>query len=37
MPFKDNADLPDTTLGWNGERSRKLGAAMLVPILAFLS
>jgi murein tripeptide amidase MpaA len=33
MPFKDNADLPDPELGWNGERSRKLGAAMLEPLL----
>jgi murein tripeptide amidase MpaA len=36
MPFKDNAHLPDPELGWNGERSRKLGAAMLEPILASL-
>ena len=34
MPFKDNANLPDPTLGWNGERSRKLGAAILEPLLA---
>jgi murein tripeptide amidase MpaA len=34
MPFKDNADLPDEQVGWNGERSRKLGAAMLEAILA---
>ena len=34
MPFKDNADLPDPEVGWNGERSRKLGAAMLEPLLA---
>ena len=36
MPFKDNADLPDPDVGWNGERSRKLGAAMLEPVLATL-
>jgi murein tripeptide amidase MpaA len=36
MPFKDNADLPDAECGWNGERSRKLGAAMLEPLLASL-
>jgi murein tripeptide amidase MpaA len=36
MPFKDNADLPDTDAGWSGERSRKLGAAMLGPILESL-
>ncbi len=34
MPFKDNADLPDMEVGWNGERSRKLGAAMPGPLLA---
>jgi murein tripeptide amidase MpaA len=34
MPFKDNANLPDFGVGWNGERSRKLGAAMLQPLLA---
>ncbi len=36
MPFKDNADLPDPRVGWNGERSKRLGAAMLLPILAHL-
>jgi murein tripeptide amidase MpaA len=36
MPFKDNADLPDAEFGWNGERSRKLGAAMLEPLLLSL-
>jgi murein tripeptide amidase MpaA len=36
MPFKDNADLPDPEFGWSGERSRKLGAAMLEPLLASL-
>ncbi|MEO8118011.1 MAG: M14-type cytosolic carboxypeptidase [Rhodoferax sp.] len=34
MPFKDNADLPDQRVGWNGERSKKLGASVLLPILA---
>ncbi len=34
MPFKDNADLPDLRVGWNGERSKKLGASVLPPILA---
>jgi murein tripeptide amidase MpaA len=33
MPFKDNANLPDGLVGWNGERSKRLGAAMLNPIL----
>ncbi len=36
MPFKDNANLPDPEFGWNGERSRKLGAAVLEPLLAAL-
>ena len=36
MPFKDNANLPNTQTGWNGERSRKLGASVLLPILAVL-
>ncbi len=34
MPFKDNADLPVALTGWNGERSKKLGASVLLPILA---
>jgi len=25
MPFKDNANLPDTDRGWNGDRSAQLG------------
>jgi len=29
MPFKDNANLPDPAVGWNGARSRHLGAAMV--------
>jgi murein tripeptide amidase MpaA len=33
MPFKDNAILPDAQVGWNGARSKRLGAAMLNPIL----
>ena len=37
MPFKDNADLPDPESGWSGERSRKLGAAILEPLLAALA
>lgn len=36
MPFKDNANLPDPTVGWNGERSRKLGASVLQPLWATL-
>ncbi len=34
MPFKDNADLPEPQAGWNGERSKRLGASVLLPILA---
>jgi murein tripeptide amidase MpaA len=37
MPFKDNADLPDAEVGWNGERSKRLGAAALEPLLAVLT
>jgi len=33
MPFKDNADLPDAKVGWNGARSSKLGAAILQAML----
>lgn len=36
MPFKDNANAPDTRHGWNGERSRQTGAALLGPILQHL-
>jgi murein tripeptide amidase MpaA len=36
MPFKDNANLPDDVTGWSGERSRKLGASVLLPILALV-
>ncbi len=36
MPFKDNARLPDGKTGWNGARSKRLGAAMLNPILRHL-
>jgi murein tripeptide amidase MpaA len=36
MPFKDNADLPDDAVGWSGERSRRLGAAAVEPLLAVL-
>lgn len=33
MPFKDNANLPDDDFGWNGQRSLRLGEAMLSAIL----
>lgn len=36
LPFKDNANLPDLEVGWDGARSMKLGEAMLQPILACL-
>ena len=37
MPFKDNADLPDARSGWSGERSRQLGASVLLPIRSVLA
>ncbi|WP_158933842.1 M14-type cytosolic carboxypeptidase [Burkholderia sp. S171] len=36
MPFKDNANLPDERVGWNGERSAALGASMLQAMLRHL-
>ncbi|MBA4743166.1 MAG: carboxypeptidase family protein [Azoarcus sp.] len=36
MPFKDNANLPDERCGWSGERSKRLGGAMLGGVLAHL-
>ena len=36
MPFKDNADWPDAQVGWNGARSKRLGASVLQPVLAVL-
>jgi murein tripeptide amidase MpaA len=36
MPFKDNAQRPNPATGWSGERSRKLGASVLQPLLATL-
>ena len=36
MPFKDNYNLPDDDFGWNGQRSLRLGEAMLTPIRAVL-
>ncbi|MCB1887038.1 MAG: hypothetical protein KDH20_05505 [Rhodocyclaceae bacterium] len=36
MPFKDNANLPDGRTGWSAARSKRLGAAVLQPILRFL-
>ncbi|MDN0085408.1 M14-type cytosolic carboxypeptidase [Crenobacter sp. SG2305] len=37
MPFKDNANLPDDDYGWNGQRSLRLGEALLTPIYAVLN
>jgi murein tripeptide amidase MpaA len=34
LPFKDNANLPDPQVGWNGARSARLGRAVLLPIHA---
>ena len=36
MPFKDNADLPDPAVGWNGAKSALLGTAMLQAVLEYL-
>ena len=36
MPFKDNAERPDPVHGWNGARSRRLGADALVALHALL-
>lgn len=33
LPFKDNVNLPNAQVGWNGARSARLGQAMLQPIL----
>lgn len=37
MPFKDNYNWPDDDFGWNGQRSLRLGEAILSPILAVLN
>ncbi len=37
LPFKDNDNLPDAEVGWDGARSAKLGEAMLQPILKSVS
>jgi len=29
MPFKDNANAPDATVGWSPDRSAQLGSAVL--------
>ncbi|MCZ6869958.1 MAG: M14-type cytosolic carboxypeptidase [Gammaproteobacteria bacterium] len=36
MPFKDNLTLPDAVRGWSPERSKKLGADILGPLLGML-
>lgn len=37
LPFKDNANMPDLEVGWDGARSMKLGEAILQPILTSLN
>jgi len=37
MPFKDNANLPDDDYGWNGQRSLRMGEAVLTPIYAVIN
>ena len=32
LPFKDNFDRPDAYVGWNGERSKRLGRELLVAL-----
>lgn len=34
MPFKDNAGRPNPLTGWNGARSKALGASLLAPMWA---
>jgi murein tripeptide amidase MpaA len=36
MPFKDNANMPDEHVGWDGARSARLGEAILQPVLRAL-
>ena len=36
MPFKDNHQWPDDDYGWNGQRSLRLGEAILSPIYAMI-
>ncbi len=37
MPFKDNANDPDVLRGWSGQRSRRLGGAVLPALLGSLA
>lgn len=37
MPFKDNHQWPDDDFGWNGQRSLRLGEAILSPIYAVIN
>ena len=32
MPFKDNADLPNSAVGWSPDRAAQLGSDVLFPI-----
>ena len=36
MPFKDNAARPNPHTGWDGARSKALGASLLLPMWAVL-
>ncbi|HXA46406.1 MAG TPA: hypothetical protein VNW52_02160 [Burkholderiaceae bacterium] len=36
IPFKDNANLSGELHGWSGNRSKKLGARVLQPMLAVI-
>lgn len=36
MPFKDNAEMPDTRYGWSADRSIELGKSVVYPVLAVL-
>jgi murein tripeptide amidase MpaA len=37
MPFKDNADRPDPTVGWSPERSQRLGQDVLAAVRAIVA
>jgi murein tripeptide amidase MpaA len=34
---QDNANLPDDDYGWNGQRSLRMGEAVLTPIYAVIN
>ena len=37
MPFKDNANLPDSEFGWSPDRCARLGGAVLDAMLAVVN